>query len=70
MNGTRYIVTVNRDAIERGDLSAPVRVEDARTGEVSECASADLYGARIVSGEARPDGARVWIVCEDVVTYG
>jgi hypothetical protein len=65
----RYIVTVDRDAIDKGDLSAVVRVEDASTGLVNTCAAADLHGARIVSGTMRPDGAVVWIECEDVTTY-
>jgi hypothetical protein len=65
----RYIVTVDRDAIDKGDLSAVVRVEDTTTGIVSTCASADLHGARVVSGPIRQDGAVVWIECEDVTTY-
>lgn len=65
----RYIVTVDRDSIDRGDLSAVVRVEDTTTGTVSTCAGAHLIGAQIVSGPMRQDGAVVWIECEDVVPY-
>lgn len=65
----RYIITVDRDAIDKGDLTAVVRVEYLSTGQVVTCASADLIGARITSGPMRPDGAIVWIEAEDVVLY-
>lgn len=76
----RYVITVNRDRIDKGE-PRPIRVEDTRDGSVAHYAAVRLlptpgqfcanYGenshaAVLRSGEARQDGATVWIECEEV----
>lgn len=58
------IVTVDRDGIDN-ESDAPIRIEDTRTGRVKKVAQADLLGrVRIIYGDERLDGARVWIECD------
>jgi hypothetical protein len=62
----RYIVTVNRDAIDKG-YEYPIRVEDMETGNVRQTCWLKLTGEVIIrSGPPRQDGARVWIECDGV----
>lgn len=64
-----YIITVNRDAIDKRDFAHAIRVEDPN-GVVKECRNLRVVGdCRIVSGPARQDGARVWIEADEYVIY-
>jgi hypothetical protein len=62
----RYIVTVNRDAIDKG-YEYPIRVEDTTNGNIHQTDWALLSGEVVIKyGPARQDGARVWIECDGV----
>lgn len=62
-----YIITVNRDAIDREDFAHAIRVEKP-SGAVRDCHTLQVLGdCKIVSGPARQDGARVWIEANDYV---
>lgn len=59
----QFIVTANRDAIDKGDPQA-VRVENTKTGEVREGQSAYWNGPTWMVSDPdheRQDGARVWV---------
>ena len=61
-----YLITVDRDAIDRGDDRA-IRVESP-TGLVTHHERVVLGDKSvIVSGLPRRDGARVWIETNDVI---
>lgn len=67
MTSPRYIITVNRDRIDKGEPKA-VRVERTKTGQITDVDSVTLLGwAQVVSGEPRQDGARVWIETDRIV---
>jgi hypothetical protein len=61
----KYIVTVNRDGIDHGDPK-PILVEDPSGGKMRFSRVVFPAGAVMVYGEARRDGARVWIEADDV----
>jgi hypothetical protein len=67
VNGSaRYIVTVDRDRIDRKRSNA-IRIEDTRSGSVQNVTRAALSGnVVILEGLPRQDGARVWIECDQV----
>lgn len=60
------VVTVNRDGLERGTATNPIRVENPAIGSaaIAECSEVVLTGeVRVVyrPDYPRADGARVWI---------
>lgn len=67
MNGhLRYVVTVDRDRIDRGRQNA-IRIEDLKRGTIRNVSRATLTGeVTILEGLPRQDGARVWIEAEGV----
>lgn len=69
----RYVVTVNRDAIDKagreGDVLDAIVIEDTMTGHLSYCREADLLNARLTQGPMRANGARVWIEADNVLPY-
>ena len=61
----RYVITVDRDGLEKGTADNPIRVEDTQTGEITQCYSGGLDGRVLFryAPEGQPgrrDGARVW----------
>lgn len=69
----RYIVTVNRDAIDKagasGEVLDAIIIEDTETGALTYCREAEVLRAKITSGDMRQYGARVWIECDAVTPY-
>lgn len=64
----RYIITVDRDRIDRKRSNA-IRIEDTKTGHVRNISRVVLTGhVEVVEGLPRQDGARVWIEAEGVAT--
>lgn len=61
----RYIITINRDGIDHGDPK-PILVEDPSGGKMRFSRVVLPAGAVVQYGEARRDGARVWIEADDV----
>lgn len=74
----RYIVTVDRSRLDETKAkndprhqARPIRVEDTTTGKVRACRDVSFpLGARMVYGDPRQDGARVWIETEGYVERG
>jgi hypothetical protein len=61
----RYIITISRDGIDKGDPK-PILVEDPSGGKLRFSRVVLPAGAEVIYGEARRDGARVWIEADDV----
>lgn len=65
-NGPRFIVTVDRAAIDAGN-NAAIRVSDERAGKVTNYTEVTLGGRVVVRhGPQRQDGARVWIEADEI----
>jgi hypothetical protein len=63
---SRYIITVNRAGLDRGDNVAPILVEDVQYGGVKACREVLIVGSSIIKyGPELENGATVWIECDD-----
>jgi hypothetical protein len=65
----RYIITVNRAALDQGhEDCAPILVEDTRDGHFEAYSEVTIIGTSSIKyGPERENGATVWIECDDYV---
>lgn len=60
----RYEITVNRDHIDR-KVGEPIRVTDTHTGHWQDYREVHILGDSVIRyGDARQNGATVWVECE------
>ncbi len=69
----RYVLTVDRAAIDRGERENLIRIEDQDTGAIFKVDEAvwegiTQFATALTDEDERPDGARAWVTTDSKIT--